>query len=153
MTAGLSNMSGPDQGAPISEHERGSYADNGFLVVENVVAAAELEVYRDLVERMVEGRIDCGESRADLGGHRARVRASVENITHIMLPSEAAPQLAESTFFRRSLDIARALLGADLERDMDMLIDKAPHTDTPTPWHQDQAYWMPGMPDRRSVSC
>ena len=36
---------------------------------------------------------------------------------------------------------------------MDMLIDKAPHTDTPTPWHQDQAYWMPGMPDRRSVSC
>ena len=34
-----------------------------------------------------------------------------------------------------------------------MLIDKAPNTDTPTPWHQDQAYWMPGMPDRRSVSC
>ncbi len=116
MTAELSNMSGPGDGAPISDRERGVYAEDGFLVVENVVAAAELEEYREIVDRMVEGRIDCGDSRADLGGHRARVRTSVENIT--MLPSETAPQLAESTFFRRSLDIARALLGEDLERDM-----------------------------------
>jgi len=36
--------------------------------------------------------------------------------------------------------------------DFDMLINKAPHTDTPTPWHQDAAYWMK-MPDKRAVSC
>ena len=29
---------------------------------------------------------------------------------------------------------------------------KAPHTDTITPWHQDQSYWL-DMPDKRAVSC
>lgn len=153
METGLSSAAECDGGAWISDRERRSYAENGFLIVGDLLAPGELEQYRNLVDRMVEGRIDCGDSRADLGGHRARVRPSVENITHIMLPSEVAPELAESAFFRRSLRIARVLLGEDLERDMDMLIDKAPRTDTPTPWHQDQAYWMPGMPDRRSVSC
>ncbi len=36
--------------------------------------------------------------------------------------------------------------------DFDMLIHKAPHTNTAVPWHQDQAYW-PNAPDKRAVSC
>lgn len=36
--------------------------------------------------------------------------------------------------------------------DFDMLIYKAPHTNTDVPWHQDQAYWL-DMPDKRAVSC
>jgi ectoine hydroxylase-related dioxygenase (phytanoyl-CoA dioxygenase family) len=32
-----------------------------------------------------------------------------------------------------------------------MLIDKAPETDTPTPWHQDAAYWL-DLPDKRAAS-
>jgi ectoine hydroxylase-related dioxygenase (phytanoyl-CoA dioxygenase family) len=36
--------------------------------------------------------------------------------------------------------------------DFDMLINKAPFTDTPTPWHQDAAYWI-DMPDKRAASC
>ena len=33
-----------------------------------------------------------------------------------------------------------------------MLIDKAPGTDAPTPFHPDMAYWV-DLPDRRAVSC
>jgi len=44
------------------------------------------------------------------------------------------------------------LLGEDLELYFDMLIDKAPFTNAPTPWHQDCAYWI-SMPDTRAVSC
>jgi ectoine hydroxylase-related dioxygenase (phytanoyl-CoA dioxygenase family) len=36
--------------------------------------------------------------------------------------------------------------------DFDMLINKAPYTNTPTPWHQDAAYWI-DMPDKRAASC
>ena len=140
-------------GANITDRQRTFFSENGFLTVENLVAKSKIETYREIVDGLVEGRIESGDSRSDLGGHRSRVRPSVENIIHIMLPSEAVPWLATSPFFVRSRDIARALLGDDLERDMDMLIDKEPHTDTSTPWHQDQAYWLPGMPDRRSVSC
>ena len=53
---------------------------------------------------------------------------------------------------RRALAISKLLLGADMMFDFDMLISKAPHSDTPVPWHQDQAYWL-DMPDKRSVSC
>ena len=44
------------------------------------------------------------------------------------------------------------MLGNDLELDFDMLINKAPNTNTKTPWHQDAAYWI-DMPDKRAVSC
>ena len=103
----------------MAERLEAFYERNGYLIVENLVDPDGLRQYQDIVERMIEGRIECGDSRADLGGHRARVRPSVENITHIMLPSEVAPWLAGSGFFRRSLAIARQLLGDDLERDMD----------------------------------
>lgn len=39
-----------------------------------------------------------------------------------------------------------------MELDFDMLINKAPHTNTITPWHQDAAYWIE-TPDKRAVSC
>lgn len=48
--------------------------------------------------------------------------------------------------------MARALLGDDMVFDFDMMIYKAPHTDTDVPWHQDQAYWL-DMPDKRALSC
>ena len=44
------------------------------------------------------------------------------------------------------------MLGDDMELDFDMIINKAPYTNTPTPWHQDAAYWIK-MPDKRAVSC
>jgi hypothetical protein len=43
------------------------------------------------------------------------------------------------------------LMGDDIEMDFDMMIDKAPGTDTKTPWHQDAAYW-PNMEDKRALS-
>ncbi|KAG1650655.1 Phytanoyl-CoA dioxygenase domain-containing protein 1 [Nymphon striatum] len=43
-------------------------------------------------------------------------------------------------------------MGDDIALDFDMLINKAPHTNTITPWHQDAAYWI-DMPDKRAASC
>ena len=37
--------------------------------------------------------------------------------------------------------------------DFDMLIYKDPNTNTPTPWHQDAAYWPSGMSDKRATTC
>ena len=31
-------------------------------------------------------------------------------------------------------------------------LSQAPHTETPTPWHQDESYWL-DMPDKRAASC
>jgi ectoine hydroxylase-related dioxygenase (phytanoyl-CoA dioxygenase family) len=69
-----------------------------------------------------------------------------------MWPSELVPDLRTSVAYRRALKAARQLLGDDLEFDFDMLIDKAPGTQTPTPFHQDMAYWL-DLPDKRALSC
>eukprot|EP00042_Codosiga_hollandica_P029780 m.167431 g.167431 ORF g.167431 m.167431 type:complete len:229 (+) comp53170_c0_seq1:132-818(+) len=52
----------------------------------------------------------------------------------------------------RTRAISRALLGDDIEMDFDMLIMKSANTNTETPWHQDESYWL-DMPDKRAVSC
>ena len=77
---------------------------------------------------------------------------ALEKITQIMRPSMIESKLSESTAYKLALDHAKEMLGDDMELDFDMLINKAPHTNTITPWHQDAAYWIE-MPDKRSVSC
>lgn len=69
-----------------------------------------------------------------------------------MVPSKLVPELLLKPVHKRSSQITKELMGEDIELDFDMLINKAPFTDTPTPWHQDAAYWI-DMPDKRAASC
>jgi len=48
--------------------------------------------------------------------------------------------------------LAKTLLGPDMEFDFDMLITKEGRTETETPWHCDEAYWLKEMPDKRALS-
>ena len=47
--------------------------------------------------------------------------------------------------------LAKSLLGPDMEFDFDMLITKEGRTETETPWHCDEAYWLKEMPDKREL--
>src|SRR5262245_22522305 len=117
-----------------------------------IVEPALLGGYRDLYDRFLRGEIDAGRNRSDLTGGPGPGESGVENITQIMWPSDFWPPLLGSPYYRRALAIARQLLGGEIALDFDMMIDKAPHTGAPTPWHQDAAYWLE-MPDRRAASC
>lgn len=69
-----------------------------------------------------------------------------------MWPSDIIPELAEHPVRTRALHMVRKLYNDDgFEFDFDMLICKFPHTNTATPAHQDQAYWI-DLPDKRAVS-
>jgi ectoine hydroxylase-related dioxygenase (phytanoyl-CoA dioxygenase family) len=87
--------------------------------------------------------------RSDLGGSE---KTGSEKITQIMRPSLVIPELKNSSAYSNALNYSKYLLGDDMDLDFDMLINKSPNTNTPTPWHQDAAYWI-DMPDKRSVSC
>ncbi|WP_331769153.1 hypothetical protein OG948_35695 (plasmid) [Embleya sp. NBC_00888] len=63
----------------------------------------------------------------------------MERITQIMWPSALHPALREMPLHEGALALARALIGDDAALDFDMLINKAPGTDTVTPWHRDAA--------------
>ena len=127
-----------------------SFSDNGYLLIENIINETEVEAYKEIYNKFLDGTINTGKNRADLGAGLGD-NTKTENITQIMWPCDFAPELLQMPYHTRTLSIAKELMGEDMEMDFDMLINKAPNTNTPTPWHQD-AYWI-NMPDKRAVSC
>jgi ectoine hydroxylase-related dioxygenase (phytanoyl-CoA dioxygenase family) len=125
----------------------------GYLIVPNLLSAEEVGYYRDLYEDFLANRIDASRYRSDLGSHADKdAPAKKERITQIMVPGRILPELLEKPLHQKALLLARQLMGQDMALDFDMLIDKAPYSNTPTPWHQDCAYWI-AMPDTRATSC
>ena len=89
----------------------------------------------------------------------------MENTTQIMWPSLFAPGIYEGPLHQRSKAVSRILMeaepsarehGNDIIFDFDIVIDKAPRTDTPVPWHQDEVYWHKAnlaFSDLRAARC
>ncbi|MFF7601623.1 phytanoyl-CoA dioxygenase family protein [Streptomyces mirabilis] len=128
-----------------------TFRQDGFASIHDLLSPAEVDAYREIYDLFLNGDIACGDKRSDLGGGSSRKNGAVENITQIMWPSVLFPPLLDLPLHARALAVARDLNGEDAVLDFDMLIDKAPHTGVPTPWHQDAAYWV-GLPDTRAVS-
>lgn len=125
----------------------------GYLIIPDLLTAEEVTYYRDLYEDFLENRIDASRYRSDLGSHaETNGTAKKERITQIMVPSRVLPELLSQPLHQKALVLAKQLMGSDMDLDFDMLIDKAPFSNTPTPWHQDCAYWL-AMPDTRATSC
>ena len=134
----------------VSEEKIQFYQKNGYVIIENMISAGEVKGYRKIYEDFLSGKINTANNRSDLSG--ASNKKGVEKITQIMVPSRVYPNLLQMAFHQKSLSIAKQLSGEDMELDFDMMIDKAPFTNSPTPWHQDCAYWI-DMPDTRATSC
>ncbi len=135
----------------ISPTQISFFKENGYLVIENIIDADSIKYYQKIYQDFLSGKIDSGKNRSDLGDQLGDNKA-VENITQIMWPCDFVKDILNKPYHQNAKKLAQMLLGSDLEMDFDMLIDKAPQTNTPTPWHQDAAYWL-ALPDSRAVSC
>lgn len=129
----------------------------GFLVLSDVLKESEVQIYRDLYEDFLSGKINAVNHRHDLGSHEDKKTRGVENITQVMWPSlyldkATRPFTREnSPLHLKAEQLAKSVLGSDMEFDFDMLISKEPHTNTETPWHSDESYWL-DLPDKRALS-
>ncbi len=124
------------------------FHEQGYVRVDNLLLPEEVAYYSHLYNSFLNNSIDASTYRSDLSGKEGEN----EKITQIMVPSKLFPELLQKPLHIKTLQIARELLGDDIDLDFDMLINKAPRTNTPTPWHQDAAYWI-DMPDKRAASC
>ena len=127
------------------------FLSKGFAKLERLISPAEVDEIQILYDELLKDKTRTEGLRSDLSGEN-RDTEIVEKITQIMRPSLIEPKLSMSKAYEKALQHAQSLLGNDMDLDFDMLINKAPFTNTPTPWHQDAAYWIK-MPDKRSVSC
>ena len=134
----------------LSKSDIDFFHEQGYLVIRDLIDSKTIKTYQKIYDDFVSGDIDVGANRRDLKGEDGS--SSSESITQIMVPSKYYPALMQSAYYDKIRSISKALLGEDLEIDFDMFINKPPHSDAPTPWHQDCAYWI-DMPDKRAVSA
>ncbi|MGW9686055.1 phytanoyl-CoA dioxygenase family protein [Flagellimonas sp. 2504JD1-5] len=127
------------------------FLQKGFTKLDRLIPNIEVENLKTLYDELLKDTERTEGLRSDLGG-KGDVDLKVEKITQIMRPSLIEPKLSSNITYTLALDHVKDMLGNDMELDFDMLINKAPYTNTPTPWHQDAAYWIK-MPDKRSASC
>lgn len=134
------------------ESKRIAFNKKGFISLDAFLSSEEVETIRDIYDQLLGDKEKTGHLRSDLAGGKKEDSKKVERITQIMRPSTVSSELLKTGAYKKALYWAKELLGEDMEMDFDMMINKAPHTNTPTPWHQDAAYWIT-MPDKRSASC
>lgn len=134
-----------------------SFREQGYLLIPNLIDAGTVKNYQEIYEDFLSGRVNTQGFRSDLSGaldseNDSSTQPPKERITQIMVPSRLQPSLLQQPIHQRCLSVSHQLLGDDLALDFDMLIDKPPHSNTETPWHQDSAYWLK-LPDTRALSC
>ncbi|MEZ4969143.1 MAG: phytanoyl-CoA dioxygenase family protein [Flavobacteriaceae bacterium] len=134
------------------ETKRSKFNKDGFVKIDPLITPEEVESLRTIYNKLLEDKVKTAHLRSDLAGADNSTNSTVERITQIMRPSTIVQELINNGAYKKAEQWAKELLGNDMELDFDMMINKAPNTNTPTPWHQDAAYWIT-MPDKRAASC
>jgi hypothetical protein len=133
--------------APVTDDLRLSLATQGFLSLPELftpdevgVVAAELDrLFARFGELPSASVLDLGATGGDFG----------QDVPEILYPSVLSPALRQSAVFRRSLALARQLLGPGTWFRFDHSIRKPPHCAYETVWHQDRVHKRSGLPERR----
>ncbi|WP_339707076.1 phytanoyl-CoA dioxygenase family protein [uncultured Kriegella sp.] len=129
---------------------RKQFCEQGYAKLDDFLSSDEANELRLVYDALLSDKQRTMHLRSDLAGSTDENK--VERITQIMRPSSIEKKLLAHSAYKKALNLVKVILGEDMELDFDMLINKAPHTDTPTPWHQDAAYWI-DLPDKRAASC
>ncbi len=123
---------------------------DGYVVLSDLIDKNVVDQIKEIYDLFLSGQVETSGYRSDLSGKEEK--SGDEKIIQIMCPSRLYPNLAKTELYKICHLTAITLLGNDMALDFDMLIDKAPHTDTETPIHQDEAYWPPELTDKRAIS-
>jgi ectoine hydroxylase-related dioxygenase (phytanoyl-CoA dioxygenase family) len=134
----------------LSQEQIDFYHREGYLVVRGLTDEADLVRMRVAYDRIFAERAgrEAGD-QFDLAGPDEEGKEA--SLPQILSPSRYAPELANSTYRRNALAVARQLLGDAADYQGEHAILKPAHHGATTPWHQDEAYWDPSL-DYTSVS-
>jgi hypothetical protein len=139
----------PDATVSVTPEQIAFFRAEGYLAVPQCLSTpAELAAMCRVYDRLFAARVGWEEGNAfDLAG----TDEGKANLPQILGPSRYAPELRETLYFANARHIARQLLGPEADGGGDHAILKPARHGAETPWHQDEAYWDPGI-DYTSLS-
>jgi ectoine hydroxylase-related dioxygenase (phytanoyl-CoA dioxygenase family) len=126
------------------------YHDNGYLVLDQISTPEEIAQLRAIYDRLFAEQ--AGRERGDqfdLAGSDEEGKTA--KLPQILSPSTYAPEMRETLAWANARAIMTQLWGQEPASQGDHAILKPAHYGSPTPWHQDEAYWDPAF-DHCSLS-
>lgn len=124
----------------LSAAQKAFYAENGYLLVEDVVTGAQLKKLQDITYGLIDESRKVSESneRFDLDkGHSA----AAPRLTRIKLPHKQDPYFWEILTQSKVTKVLTDLLGDDTTLITTKLNTKAPGGGQAVEWHQDWAFY------------
>lgn len=138
-------LAAPASASPIVDAEAiAGYHRDGFLSLPALTDAAEAVRLRTLYDDLFARRVgrESGD-QFDLFGDDGD--PAKPNVPQILGPERFAPELLDTDAWRNARALLTALLGAEPAGMGSHMILKPAGSPMATPWHQDEAYWDPGM--------
>jgi ectoine hydroxylase-related dioxygenase (phytanoyl-CoA dioxygenase family) len=120
------------------------YHREGYLALDAITTQEEIAWLREIYDRLFAARAGREEgNQFDLAS--ADEEGKEAALPQILSPSKYAPELKEGLFRVNALHVARQLLGPEAMYQGEHAIFKPARFGAETPWHQDEAYWNPGL--------
>ena len=124
----------------ITDKDVETYREQGWLVVENVLDAAELASARRNVEEIVAGASGVSD-HTDIYDLEPDHRAESPRVRRIKTPHKHFPLFWDLARSPKLVGILQKLLGHGVRLHGSKINLKAPHYGSPVEWHQDWAFY------------
>ena len=111
-----------------------SFARDGFVVVPNLFRRAEVKVFKDGIQKILD------EVRQEDGGEGSRQEMLDATGVYVGLAGRSG-LFRQAVRDERLLDILEAVIGPNVEFLSDKVVYKDTHTHVASPWHQEWPYW------------
>jgi hypothetical protein len=132
--------------AMLTDDQSRRFEQDGFLAFDALTTAEDIARIRSLLDPLFDRFESLGERAFDLAGPRAPGVAPKS--PEVNEAAVLEPTLRDTLTYQRCRKIASRLLGVPVGYQFDHAIYKAPHNETPTAWHQDEAYNREPIPLR-----
>ncbi len=118
---------------------------DGYLKVKGLISPTQVEELKADYDRALRGEISVPQFEG---------RKKEGPVVQLACPVQHIPGWREHDYFGRALAMARELVGPEQDYAYDQIIFKPPHSNSPTAWHQDAAYWGEEVKTgRQAVTC
>jgi ectoine hydroxylase-related dioxygenase (phytanoyl-CoA dioxygenase family) len=134
----------PEPTLELSAEQIEFYHRDGYLSIPAITTPEEVAMMRAAYDRIFSQRAGRDEgNQFDLAGTDEEGKEA--SLPQILNPAQYAPELKNLLARANGLRIAQQLLGPEATAGGDHAIFKPAHSGAATPWHQDEAYWGPGL--------
>ncbi|MPV57399.1 phytanoyl-CoA dioxygenase family protein [Burkholderia sp. HI2761] len=119
---------------------RSQFHHDGFAIINGLIDTSEIEDLREIGHRLLGSRTGYAEGLMFDFYPESNGCDSEHQLLQLHWASYFERRLSKLRIRRAALDIAKALLGSNVRFAGDSFFLKQSHTDTVTPWHQDDAF-------------